>query len=347
MSGIDHDPVDLQAQRANHRVRRVLRGRRRRRFGRGHAARPCFRRRNIVIGRSRPRSSRRAARRAVRSRRRCSRNGRHNRRRRRMARSAHLVRLAAQLRHIAQSRPAVRFPRRSRRRCRCRAGSRSRQRSLRNRRSRMRWNARRRSVRRKAPRRIRIAVHIDDQPRRILQEERRIVADAAYVQHHPRGVRRGLRGADPAQKCVARNLDRPAGKLRRKARAVQVEEDAIRIRNPRRLIAHLLLQIDRDACISRRGPVANAGDQRHAAVAHRRRGRVQQRRVVRADRLRVGRLRRSFIVRRARRQIALSKRRVLLLPSVRRGSRGRRGGRSGFRAHAGIPARGGSAGRAS
>jgi hypothetical protein len=116
------------------------------------------------------------------------------------------------------------------------------------------------------------AVHIDDEAGRILQEEGGVVADAVDVEHDAGGVGGGLRGADAGEEAVVGDFDGAAGELGREVGSVEVEEDAIGIGDTRCLIADFLLEVDGDAGVVGRGPVADAGDERQPAAARRRRG---------------------------------------------------------------------------
>ena len=112
-------------------------------------------------------------------------------------------------------------------------------------------------------------MHIDDQARRILQQEGGVLGEAADVEHDARGVGRGLRGADAGKEGVVGDFDGAAGELGGEAGSVEVEEDAIGIGDARSLVADLLLEIDGDAGVAGRGPVTNAGDKGEMAAGER------------------------------------------------------------------------------
>jgi hypothetical protein len=108
-----------------------------------------------------------------------------------------------------------------------------------------------------------LAVNIDDQPRRVRQQKRRILRDLMHIQHDPRHIVRELRRPHPRQEAVVGHRKALARKLRGELGMMQVKEDAVRMLDPRRLIPHriviaLNIEVDRDPRIRRRGPVADA-----------------------------------------------------------------------------------------
>jgi len=114
-------------------------------------------------------------------------------------------------------------------------------------------------------------VDVDDEARRILQEECGVVGDAVDVEDDARGVGGGLRGADAGEEAVVGDFDGAAGEFGGEAGAGKVEEDAVGIGDARGLVANFLLKIDGDAGVVGRGPVTNAGDEREAAATRGRR----------------------------------------------------------------------------
>ena len=104
-------------------------------------------------------------------------------------------------------------------------------------------------------------MNINNQPIRIRQQKRRVLRHVMHIQHHPRHLTRKLRRPHPGQKPIIGHIEALARQLRRQPRMPQVEEDAIRILHPRRLILHLFsrrhIQINRHPRITRRRPMPN------------------------------------------------------------------------------------------
>ena len=109
-------------------------------------------------------------------------------------------------------------------------------------------------------------MNINNQPIRIRQQKRRVLRHLMHIQHHPRHLIRELRRTDLRQKSIIGHRKALARQLRRQPCMVQIEEDAIRILHPRRLILHVLarihVQVDRHTRIARRRPMPNPGHHR-------------------------------------------------------------------------------------
>ncbi len=110
------------------------------------------------------------------------------------------------------------------------------------------------------------AMDIDNEPVRIGQQKRRVLRHVIHIQHDARAVAGVLRGADAFQKAIIHYFKALADQFRRQPGAMQIEEDAIRARHTRCLVLHGIAQVNGDARVRGRGPVANARHQRHAAA---------------------------------------------------------------------------------
>jgi hypothetical protein len=86
-------------------------------------------------------------------------------------------------------------------------------------------------------------MYINNQPLRIRQKKRRVLRYLRHIQHHARHIATRLRRANPRQEAAVRHGKALAFQLRRQLRMVQIEEDAVRMLHPRRLILHLVTVI--------------------------------------------------------------------------------------------------------
>ena len=104
-------------------------------------------------------------------------------------------------------------------------------------------------------------MNVDDEPPGIGKQKSGVVGDGAYIEHNPGYVVGELRCTDAFEKAVVDHFDRSAVQRWVQMRAIKIKVDAVRARNAGGLIGHLILQINGDAGIDRRGPVADSAHQ--------------------------------------------------------------------------------------
>ena len=108
-------------------------------------------------------------------------------------------------------------------------------------------------------------MNVDDEPPRVGKEKGGVVGNRADVEHDAGDVVGELRGADAFEEAVVDDFYRLAVQDGFQARAIEIKVDAVRVGDAGSLISDLILQVDGDAGIDGRGPMANAADQRYPA----------------------------------------------------------------------------------
>ncbi len=108
-------------------------------------------------------------------------------------------------------------------------------------------------------------MYINDEAVGIGQQESRVVGDVIDLEHDAHHAFLKLRDAHATQKTVG-DLEGFADQGGSQLGIVQVEENPVRIGDATGLVLDFLLQIDGDAGVVRRGPVADSGDERQGAA---------------------------------------------------------------------------------
>lgn len=111
---------------------------------------------------------------------------------------------------------------------------------------------------------LRPPMNVNNEPRRVRQPERRVVAYIADIEHYSHHIA-GLPGPDATQKAAIRHRDGLACQFRRQPCTVKVKEDAVWLGHARSLKRHRFAgaacNVNGNSGVAGRGPVAYAGNQ--------------------------------------------------------------------------------------
>ena len=111
-----------------------------------------------------------------------------------------------------------------------------------------------------------LPVNINDEPVRVRQQESVVARQVVHFQHNPRAPRLKFGDANFLQEAIV-HVEGLAHQRRSQFGVAQVEENAVWIRDALGIELHFLLDVNGDAGVVGRGPVANASDARQRAAA--------------------------------------------------------------------------------
>src|ERR1035438_8586997 len=104
-------------------------------------------------------------------------------------------------------------------------------------------------------------MNVDNEPVRMGQQKSVVARELVHFEHDPGAARLRLRHSNLLQEAVV-DVESLAHQRRSEGGIAQVEKNAVRVRDALRGKLYLFLDVDGDASVVRRGPVANTSHSR-------------------------------------------------------------------------------------